>query len=254
MKFDELDKKLRVFETLNDRYVLPGIYIVARLDGRSFTRLTKDVHKFESPYDSRFRDFMVATVMHFMDCGCRVVFGYTQSDEISLLFHQEENGFGRTLRKHNSILAGEASAKFSLLLGSVGTFDCRISELPDSDLVLDYFQWRSEDASRNALNAHCYWVLRKGASAKESNDKLMRLSVSQKNELLFKVGGVNFNDHPLWHKRGVGVYREFYAKEAVNPKTGERVTATRKRLKVDLQLPVKDNYSAFVSRLMAEAG
>ena len=32
MKFDELDKQLRVYETLNDRYVLPGIFMVARLD------------------------------------------------------------------------------------------------------------------------------------------------------------------------------------------------------------------------------
>ena len=41
MKFDELDKKLRVYESLNDRFVLPGVSMVARLDGRSFTRLTK---------------------------------------------------------------------------------------------------------------------------------------------------------------------------------------------------------------------
>jgi tRNA(His) 5'-end guanylyltransferase len=39
MKFDELDEKMRVFETTNDPVVLPGIYMVARLDGRSFTRL-----------------------------------------------------------------------------------------------------------------------------------------------------------------------------------------------------------------------
>jgi hypothetical protein len=31
MKFDELDAKLRVFETAQDHCVLPGIYMVARL-------------------------------------------------------------------------------------------------------------------------------------------------------------------------------------------------------------------------------
>ena len=51
MKFDELDEKMRVFETANDLVVLPGIYMVARLDGRSFTRLTKEVHQFEAPFD-----------------------------------------------------------------------------------------------------------------------------------------------------------------------------------------------------------
>ncbi|WP_249219612.1 tRNA(His) guanylyltransferase Thg1 family protein [Chitinophaga sp. HK235] len=38
MKFDELDKKMRVYESANDMVVLPGMYIVARIDGRGFTR------------------------------------------------------------------------------------------------------------------------------------------------------------------------------------------------------------------------
>jgi len=87
MKFDDLDSKMRQFETVNDFCVLPGIFMVARLDGRGFTRLTKEVHQFEAPFDIRFRDHMIKTVEHMMDCGFRVVYGFTQSDEISLLFH-----------------------------------------------------------------------------------------------------------------------------------------------------------------------
>jgi tRNA(His) guanylyltransferase len=49
MKFDELDKQMRIFETAHDYNIIPGIYIVARIDGRSFTKLTKEVHKFEVP-------------------------------------------------------------------------------------------------------------------------------------------------------------------------------------------------------------
>ena len=64
MKFDELDKKMRVFETAHDHCVLPGIYIVARLDGRGFTKLTKEKLEFEAPFDVRFRDAMVSTVKH----------------------------------------------------------------------------------------------------------------------------------------------------------------------------------------------
>src|SRR6266542_2153286 len=153
MKFDELDRRLRVFETAHDHCVLPEIYMVARIDGRSFTRLTKEVHQFESPFDVRFRDLMVATTEHVMNCGFRVIYGYTESDEISLLFHRDESAFGRKTRKYNSVLAGEASAKFSLLLGAVAAFDCRICELPNAELVRDYFRWRNEDAHRNALNA-----------------------------------------------------------------------------------------------------
>ena len=39
MKFDELDQRMRVYETAHDLCVLPGLWIVARLDGRNFTRL-----------------------------------------------------------------------------------------------------------------------------------------------------------------------------------------------------------------------
>ncbi|MEL7124477.1 MAG: tRNA(His) guanylyltransferase Thg1 family protein, partial [Bacteroidota bacterium] len=118
MRFDDLDKRMRVFETAHDHCVLPGIYMVARIDGRSFTRLTKKLHKFETPFDSQFRDLMVETTKHLMNCGFKVIYGYTESDEISLLFAHDEQMFNRKTRKFNSILAGEASAKFSLLLNN----------------------------------------------------------------------------------------------------------------------------------------
>ena len=142
MKFDDLDARLRVFETAHDHCALPGLYLVARLDGRGFTRLTKEVHPFEAPFDERMRDYMTATTQHLLECGFRMVYGYTQSDEISLLLHPDEDSFGRKLRKYTSVLAGEASAKFSLLLGGIGVFNCRISQLPRSQDVVDYFRWR----------------------------------------------------------------------------------------------------------------
>lgn len=117
MKFDDLDKKMRVFETSTDLCVLPGMFMVARLDGRSFTRLTKEVAQFEAPFDMRFRDLMVATAESLMTCGFRVSYAYTESDEISLLFDPAEQLFGRKLRKYNSTLAGEASAQFSVRFG-----------------------------------------------------------------------------------------------------------------------------------------
>lgn len=252
MKFDELDAKMRVFETANDRCVLPGIHIVARIDGRGFTRLTKDVHQFEAPFDVRFRDMMLATTEHLMDCGFGVVYGYTQSDEISLLFGRDDNTFGRKTRKINSVLAGEASAAFSLQLGAHAAFDCRVCELPTREHVRDYFRWRSEDAHRNALNAHCYWMMRKaGRSVGDATGTLEGMSIADKNELLFQ-SGVNFNDLPRWQKRGTGLYWEDYEKPAVNPKTGQAVTATRRRIKRDMDLPMRDEYDAFVLRFLDE--
>ena len=43
MKFEMLDKKMRGFEENLDQFVLPEVFIVARLDGRGFTRLTKEL-------------------------------------------------------------------------------------------------------------------------------------------------------------------------------------------------------------------
>ena len=140
--------------------------------------------------------------------------------------------------------------KFSLLLGAVAAFDCRISELPSVDLVVDYFRWRNEDAHRNALNAHGYWLLRKqGKSVGEATAAMSGLSVAQKNELLFQ-NGVNFNDLPLWQKRGSGLYWEDYERQAENPVTGEKVIARRMRVRRDLELPMKDDYSAFLHKLL----
>ncbi|MBN1922468.1 MAG: guanylyltransferase [Anaerolineae bacterium] len=253
MKFDELDARLRVFETAHDHCVLPGIHIVARLDGRNFTRLTKETRKFQAPFDVQFRDYMTGTTSHLMDCGFRVIYGYTESDEISLLFHPSEDTFARKVRKYTSILAGEASAKFSLLIGDLACFDCRLSQLPRVEDVVDYFQWRHEDAHRNALNAHCYWALRKqGSSVEEATSRLVGMSVADKNELLFQHG-INFNDLPNWQKRGVGVYWEEVEKPGWNPVTQTQVVAKRRRLKVDLDLPMHDMYGEFVLEILKRA-
>ena len=253
MTFDELDAKLRVYETFADYCVPPGMFMVARLDGRGFTRLTKETCRFEAPFDERFRDLMVATPTSLMTCGFHVTYAYTQSDEISLLFSEDERQFGRKLRKYNSTLAGEASARFSLMLGQIATFDCRISQLPSEALVVDYFRWRNEDAARNSLSAYCYWTLRKaGMSEQQATNTLDGLSVAQKNELLFQHG-LNFNDIPLWQKRGIGLYWEEYEKPARNPVTGDDVFAKRRRVKTDMELPMKEEYSDLVRRLVTDS-
>ena len=252
MDFDELDIRMRVFETAHDHCVLPGLWMVARIDGRGGTRLTREVHRFDAPFDERFRDLMVATTEHLMTCGFRVRYGYTQSDEISLLLDRDENIFNRKLRKYDSILAGEASAKFALSLGAHAAFDCRISQLPSEEQVVDYFRWRQEDAHRNALNAHCYWMLRKqGQSAIQATKVLARLSVADKNELLFQ-NGINFNEVPGWQKRGVGLSWDNYEKEGVNSLTGQTTTAQRRRIRIECGLPMKDAYSEFIRGLLRD--
>lgn len=246
MKFDEFDIKMRVYEQSLDQIVLPDLYLATRLDGRTFTKLTKEVCQFEAPFDVRFRDLMVKTVLHLMDCGFRVVYGFTESDEISLLFHPEDRTFGRKVRKINSTLAGEASAAFSLALGRIAVFDCRVIPLPNRERVRDYFVWRQEDAHRNALNAWCYWTLRKEGNSKlKATEYLQGRTTAFKNELLFERG-INFNDLPGWQKRGIGVYFREEQKVGYNPIMQEQVEAKRRKLYVEYELKVKEEYGKWV--------
>lgn len=256
MKFEQLDRRMRVYETAHDHCVLPGLHMVARIDGRSFSQLTRGKggsETFEAPYDTRFRDCMVATLEHLVtSSGFSVLFGYTQSDEMSLLFKRDESLFGRKLRKYLSVLAGEASAKFSLALGSLGAFDARISQLPDADTVVDYFRWRHEDAARNALNGHSYWLLRRqGLDDHAATEQLKGVSVADRNEMLFRAG-INFNDVPAWQRRGIGVLWKDESHVGENPKTGAPVTTTRRRAVVSYDLPMKTEFDDLVRRIVEQ--
>ncbi|HEY8937431.1 MAG TPA: tRNA(His) guanylyltransferase Thg1 family protein [Cyclobacteriaceae bacterium] len=253
MKFEMLDKKMRAFEENLNQFVLPEVYIVARLDGRGFTRLTKELLLLEKPFDETFRDAMIETVSHLMNCGFKITYGYYQSDEISILFDKNENGFARKIRKLLSILSGEASAKFTSQMGAMGVFDCRIIPLPTEELVVDYFRWRSEDASRNALNAWCYWTLRKnGASVAEATKKLEGKSVAYKNQFLFE-NDINYNDLPAWQKRGIGFRYETVETSAVNPKTENIVSTSRKKLNVEMTLPLHVEYESMIKEILVNS-
>lgn len=117
MIFDELDTSMRRFETSLDQTVLPELYMAVRIDGRNFTKLTKETCRFEAPFDVRFRDAMVDTVRHLMDCGFRIVYGYTQSDEISLLVPPKGQYLWQEDKENQFGPGREASAFFSLHLG-----------------------------------------------------------------------------------------------------------------------------------------
>lgn len=244
---------MRVYETAHDHRVLPGIFIVARVDGRSFSQLTRVELGVREPYAEALRDAMTATLARLMRCGFSTVYGYTQSDELSILLRRDDETFARKERKIISVLAGEASACFSLQLGRHAAFDARVCQLPRADDVLDYFRWRQEDAHRNALNAHCYWLLRGlGLDDDAATRRLQGVSVAARNELLFQHG-INFNELPAWQRRGIGARWTDDDTPAHDPRTGEAVTASRRRLELMLDLPMRDDYDALLRALIAAA-
>ena len=251
MHFNEFDSIMRVYEESLDQYILPDMFIAVRLDGRSFTSLTKKMN-FEKPFDVKFRDMMVDTVKALMEAGFRVVYGFTQSDEISLLFHKDENTFSRKVRKINTTLAGEASGTFSLALGEVATFDSRVIPLPNEKKLADYFAWRQEDAKRNALQGYCYWTLRKeGKTASQAARILNKQGFKFKIDLL-EERGINFDEVPKWQRHGVGVYFKDIEREGFNPIKNEKVIAKRRELFADYDLPYGDDYRKYVLEFLEE--
>lgn len=62
--------------------------------------------------------------------------------------------------------------------------------------------------------------------------------------------GINFNELPLWQRRGTGLYWENHSKIGYNPILGQEVVATRRQIKIDEALPMKEAYSEFVARLL----
>jgi tRNA(His) guanylyltransferase len=140
-------------------------------------------------------------------------------------------------------------------MDSFGTrvhFDSRAVLAAQDEQAVDYFRWRQADAARCALNAWTYWTLRKqGQGVAQATAALEGQGVAGKNELLFQAG-VNFNDLPLWQRRGTGLYRERYEREGYNPKVDQKVVTARRRIKVDRELPAGEEYGRFIERLLRQ--
>jgi tRNA(His) 5'-end guanylyltransferase len=243
VKADDFEARMRLGECFHALRVPPGAFIVVRADGRGFSRLTERLA--EKPFDSGFHEKMVKTATALLE-SLQAAYVYTESDEISVLLPRTADLFDREVEKLVSISAARASATLSLLLGEVVEFDARLWVGSSDDAVVDYFMWRQADATRCALNGWAYWTLRRdGKSARTATATLEGASVAEKNELLF-AHGINFNTVPAWQRRGTGIYWETYEKDGHNPKTGQAVKATRRRIKANDTLPMKDAYARFV--------
>jgi len=70
------------------------------------------------------------------------------------------------------------------------------------------------------------------------------------NELLCQHG-INFNDIPHRQRRGTGLQWQDHQKAGSDPRTGTQATATRRTLHVNDMLPVKDEYRALVTQILA---
>ena len=194
------------------RKALPGLPIMARLDGRAFHTFTRGLRRL---YDQRMSNLMIATTSFLVDeMDARI--GYTQSDEISLFWHitdpKSELPFDGRYQKLASVLSGLASAFFSKKLPEVlpekadkiACFDYKIWQIPSMVEVIDAFVWREDDATKNSISM--------AADSYYSHKELHGKNSSQKQEMLWQKG-VNWNDYPAFFKRGTYVQRRTEERE-----------------------------------------
>jgi tRNA(His) 5'-end guanylyltransferase len=190
-----------------DRRAMPALPLLARLDGRAFHTFTRGLPR---PYDERLTRCLIETTAHLVGSfEARV--GYTQSDEITLLWWEPERQVGRypfdgRYQKLASVLAGSASAFFARIVAEaipqkrseLPCFDGRVWQVPTLDDALEVFVWREDDATKNSISM--------AASAFYSTEELEGVVSSEKHDLLHRKG-VNWNDYPSSFKRGTYVQR-----------------------------------------------
>lgn len=187
-----------------------GYYKVIRVDGRNFSKFTKDMDK---PFDLEFVTNMDIVAVQLCKEIQGAVFAYVQSDEISVLVWQDADNsqqwFGGDVSKTLSISAGLASSAMSLLYtdrhvwtDGVGIlypvmFDSRVFTIPTKLEVMQYFLWRQSDAHRNAISM--------AASSVFSHKQLMNRTTSDRLEMLHEHG-INFYNRYgsfIWNGRVV---------------------------------------------------
>ncbi len=190
-------------------------------DGKAFHSFTKGL---ERPYDKRLTDLMVYTTKRLVEETCALI-GYTQSDEISLLYYSgdynSEIFMGGRLSKMISILASMTTAFFNeqlpiFLPEKTGKgpafFDCRVWNVPTKTEAVNTFIWREQDAIRNSIQMAGQYQF--------SHNQLMNKSCDEIQEMLFQERGINWNNYPTFFKRGTYIRR----REVRTPFTPEEIT------------------------------
>lgn len=246
MKRDEFGDRLKAYEaTETGRRLDPALPVYARIDGRGFSKFTRGMRR---PFDPRMMACMQATTRHLVaETDARI--GYTQSDEISLVWEirQDMPGsqmfFDAKVQKLCSVLAGLATAAFTRAVLTSGDanfaayacrmphFDARVFNLPTRDEAANAFVWREMDATRNAVSM--------AAFAHFSHKSLHGVSVSGMRARLAEAG-IRFEDYPEDFQRGayfrrVTFEREFTPEELARiparhqPEVGTLVTRSEVR-------------------------
>lgn len=207
MNDDPLGDRMKMYEGMEaQRRFLPLLPVVARLDGKCFSRFTTGL---ERPYDVRLSNLMVSVTTELVKLT-NACCGYTQSDEITLGWYSSDAAsqiyFDGRIQKITSVLAAECSVRFTRNIhvylpdryDTGPVFDCRVWQLPTLAEATNAFLWREFDATKNSISM--------AAQSYYSHKALFGKHTGEMQEMLFQKG-VNWNDYPAFFKRGSYVQR-----------------------------------------------
>ena len=206
---DSFGDRMKVYEMAEaGRKLMPLLPIIARIDGRRFSKFTEGLDR---PYDSKLSRLMIDTTKYLArETNARC--GYTQSDEITLCWHatkyEGEVFFDGRISKMTSTLAAMASVYFNREMSKclphaqavqMPTFDCRVWNVPNRAEGANVFLWRELDATKNSISmaARMYY---EQAELHGKNGREMQ-------EMLWRKG-VNWNNYPVCFKRGTYIQRK----------------------------------------------
>lgn len=203
---DALGDRMKAYERREtDHRFLNFAPVVARMDGRGFSKWTRGL---ERPYDECLSKVMIEVTRRLVsETGARI--GYTQSDEITLVLLVEEIGqdmlFDGKAQKLCSVLASMTTAFFILeclvepeselarRAKKGPQFDARAFQVPNRTEAANAVLWREQDAAKNAISM--------AARGFYEHSELQGKTGPQMQEMIFQRGQ-NFNDYPSFFKRG----------------------------------------------------
>ena len=204
---DDLGDRMKMLENMtSSTRMMPLLPVFARIDGRAFHSFTRGMKR---PYDGCFSSMMVDTTL-FLAKETNARIGYTQSDEITLMWLSEDYRsqiiFDGRHSKMVSQLAAMATLKFYQLVvermpgyaSKFPTFDCRVWQVPNKMESVNVFVWREWDAVKNSISM--------AAQSVYSHRELHGKNGKEKQEMLHRKG-INWNDYPVAFKRGTYVQR-----------------------------------------------
>ncbi|KAF1831170.1 Thg1-domain-containing protein [Decorospora gaudefroyi] len=216
---------VRLFEQPDT--LLANTWVVVRIDGRGFSKLTAK-YEFVKPNDKNGLDVMNAAAEAVMKELPDLVLAFGNSDEYSFVFHKDCALFERRASKLTTTIVSTFTSYYVYswsryfpdkpLTPPLPSFDGRAVCYPSDTNIRDYLSWRQVDCHINNLYNTTFWTLvqQGGMGAREAEQRLKGTVSSDKNEILFKEFGINYNNEPECFKKGTVLYRDFFPTPPAN--------------------------------------